>query len=219
MSSSFPAARFPTLPLSKEKAATANIAAGDDVLAKEATDEALLTQISHGDSEALAILFRRYARLVWSVARRILGNSEEADDLLQDVFLYLKRKASAFDSAKGPARSLIVHITYQRAISRRRYLTSRHFYSSEDLEDENARQVLAPAATLYDESLEAHFGREGLKKALNGLSTEQRETLQLYFFEGFSLEEIAARTGQSFGNVRHHYYRGLEKLRKQMPER
>jgi len=219
VSSSFPAARFPTLPLPKEKAATANIAAGDDVLAKEATDEALLTQISHGDSEALAILFRRYARLVWSVARRILGNSEEADDLLQDVFLYLKRKASAFDSAKGPARSLIVHITYQRAISRRRYLTSRHFYSSEDLEDENARQVLAPAATLYDESLEAHFGREGLKKALNGLSTEQRETLQLYFFEGFSLEEIAARTGQSFGNVRHHYYRGLEKLRKQMPER
>jgi len=219
MSSSFPAARFPTLPLSKEKAATANIAAGDDVLAKEATDEALLTQISHGDGEALAILFRRYARLVWSVARRILGNSEEADDLLQDVFLYLKRKASAFDSAKGPARSLIVHITYQRAISRRRYLTSRHFYSSEDLEDENARQVLAPAATLYDESLEAHFGREGLKKALNGLSAEQQETLQLYFFEGFSLEEIAARTGQSFGNVRHHYYRGLEKLRKQMPER
>ena len=219
MSSSFPAARFPTLPLSTEKAATANIAAGDDVLAKEATDEALLTQISHGDSEALAILFRRYARLVWSVARRILGNSEEADDLLQDVFLYLKRKASAFNSAKGPARSLIVHITYQRAISRRRYLTSRHFYSSEDLEDENARQVLAPAATLYDESLEAHFGREGLKKALNGLSAEQQETLQLYFFEGFSLEEIAARTGQSFGNVRHHYYRGLEKLRKQMPER
>jgi len=219
VSSSFPAARFPTLPLSKEKAATANIAAGDDVLAKEATDEALLTQISHGDGEALAILFRRYARLVWSVARRILGNSEEADDLLQDVFLYLKRKASAFDSAKGPARSLIVHITYQRAISRRRYLTSRHFYSSEDLEDENARQVLAPAATLYDESLEAHFGREGLKKALNGLSAEQQETLQLYFFEGFSLEEIAVRTGQSFGNVRHHYYRGLEKLRKQMPER
>jgi RNA polymerase sigma-70 factor, ECF subfamily len=171
------------------------------------------------DQEALGSLFRRYARLVWSVGRRILRNNEEADDLVQDVFLFLRRKASAFDSCKGSARSLIVHITYQRAISRRRYLTSRHFYSSKDLGEENDGGMPAPATPLYDESVEAHLGREGLKRALAELSADQRETLRLYFFEGFSLEEVAAHMGQSPGNVRHYYYRGLDKLRRQMPRK
>jgi RNA polymerase sigma-70 factor (ECF subfamily) len=217
--SSFPAARFPALPLGKHREPTETFPEKAITPGEEPSDETLIARICANDAEALGLLFSRYARLVWSVGRRILRNNEEADDLLQDVFLFLRRKASAFDSSKGTPRSLIVHMTYQRAFSRRRYLTSRHFYSSQELEENTAGHIPAPAEPLYDQCLEAHLGKEGLRKALADLSADQRETLRLYFFQGYSLEEIAVRLGQSYGNVKHYYYRGLEKLRRQMPRR
>jgi RNA polymerase sigma-70 factor (ECF subfamily) len=220
MSSSFPAARFPALPLRKDREAADPAYIKDTVAPnEELSDESLIGRICANDSEALGLLFRRYARLVWTVGRRILRNNEEADDLLQDVFLFVRRKASAFDSSKGTIRSFLVHITYQLAIARRRYLARRYFYSSRDIEEDASGHIAAPPTVLYDESLEAHLGKEGLQKALADLSAEQRETLRLYFFEGYSLEEIAAHVGQSHDNVRHYYYRGLEKLRRQMPKR
>jgi RNA polymerase sigma-70 factor, ECF subfamily len=220
MSSSVPAARFPALPLNKKKEATGPLYKELVVpSAEEPSDETLIARIRADDNEALGLLFRRYARLVWSVGRRILRNNEEADDLLQDVFLFVQRKAAAFESSKGTIRSFIVHITYQRAISRRRYLACRHFYSSKDIGEYTVNRIPAPRELLYDESLEAHLGRDGLQRGLADLSAEQRETLRLYFFEGYSLEEIAAHIGQSNGNVRHYYYRGLEKLRRQMPKK
>jgi RNA polymerase sigma-70 factor, ECF subfamily len=218
MSSSFPAARFPVLPIRKDREATDPLYKDTVAPNEELADDTLIARICADDPEALGLLFRRYARLVWSIGRRILGNNEEADDLLQDVFLFLRRKASAFDSAKGTARTLIVHITYQRAISRRRHLTSRHFYASKEFEEENPKHSPSQATPPYDESLEAHFGREGLQKALADLSPDQRETLRLHFFEGYSLEEIALHVGQSYENVRHYYYRGLGKLRRQIPK-
>jgi RNA polymerase sigma-70 factor (ECF subfamily) len=217
MSSSFPTSRFPALPISREKADSRPVVDTTQQTPKELTDETVLAQISAGDQEALAILFRRYARLVWSVAERIVRNKAEADDLLQDVFLLIQRRASVFDSSKGTARSLIVHMTYQRALSRRRYLNARHFQSSIEAE-ENAASIAAPAAHFYDESIEAHFGRERLREALEGLSEVQRETLRLYFFEGYSFIEIGECLGQSAGNVKHHYYRGLERLRRHLPK-
>jgi RNA polymerase sigma-70 factor, ECF subfamily len=218
MSSSFPAARFTGLPLSKEKKAETLVVANDGrQVPLEVTDDSLLAQISAGDQEALAILFRRYARLVWSVAERIVRNKAEADDLLQDVFLLIQRRASVFDSSKGTARSLIVHMTYQRALSRRRYLNARHCQAPKESQ-EKAMNIAAPAARFYDESIEAHFGRERLRAALYEMSEDQRETLRLYFFEGYNLEEIAQQLGQSAGNVKHHYYRGLDRLRRQLPQ-
>ena len=67
-----------------------------------------------------------------------------------------------------------------------------------------------------DYSAEAVFGRNGLEKVLDSLSADQRETLRLHFFEGYTLAEISAKLNQPVGNVRHHYYRGLDRLRKQM---
>jgi RNA polymerase sigma-70 factor (ECF subfamily) len=217
VSSSFSATRFPALPLSREKADTLPVVADRSETPTEVSDESLLLQISTGDREALAILFRRYARLVWSVAERIVRNKAEADDLLQDVFLLIERRASVFDSSKGTARSLIVHMTYQRAISRRRYLNARHCQAPIEAE-ERAANVAAPAAPLYHQSIEAHFGREPLRKALEEMSEDQRETLRLYFFEGYTLGEIAVQLGQTAGNVKHHYYRALDKLRRHAPK-
>jgi RNA polymerase sigma-70 factor (ECF subfamily) len=218
MSSSFPTARFPTFPLPHEKAVASVVVDDRNQTPTEVCDESLLARIATGDQEALAILFRRYARMVWSIAKRILRNASEADDLVQDVFLLIHRRASVFDSSKGTARSLIALMTYQRAFTRRRYLNARHCQAPIEAA-ERAAYAAAPPAPLYDQSIEAHFGRKGLRQALGEMSEDQRETLRLYFFEGYTLGEIAVQLGQSAGNVKHHYYRGLDRLRRHMPER
>jgi RNA polymerase sigma-70 factor (ECF subfamily) len=207
MSSPFTAASLPLLSLARETEPSGEIYQKPPCREVALPDETLLTQISIGDQEALAILFRRDSRLVWSVAERIVRNKAEADDLLQEVFLPIQRRASVFDSSKGTAKSLIVHVTYQRALSRRRYLNARHNQVPSEAEERTA--IAAPAIPFYDESLEARFGRERLRQALGEMSEDQRETLRLFFFEGYTLQEIAGQLGQSIGQVKHHYYRGL----------
>jgi RNA polymerase sigma-70 factor, ECF subfamily len=179
------------------------------------SDEALLEQASQGGREALAQLFRRHARTVRNVAYRILRNEAEADDLVQDVFLFLFRKAALFNPSRGRALSWIVQVTYHRAFDRRRQLITRHFYASLPIE-EGALKVPDPGAETpcSEWTLEAVWGRESAAKLRELFSPSQLATIELYFFEGYTLEEIAERLGQTLGNVRHHYYRGLEKLRK-----
>jgi len=217
VSSSFPAARFPSLALRREQE-TAVEREQANPPAEEPADEALIARICNDDNEALALLFRRYARMVWSIAERILRNEAEADDLVQDVFLLISRRAPVFDSSKGTARSLIALMTYQRSFTRRRYLNARHCQAPLSAE-ERAANAAAPAERLYDQSIEAHFGRERLRKALEEMSEDQRETLRLYFFEGYTLGEIAVQLDQSAGNVKHHLYRGLDKLRRNVPQK
>ena len=102
----------------------------------EVADEHLLEQVSRGGREALGVLFRRHARSVRNVAQRILRDEAEADDLLQDVFLFIFRKAALFDPSKGSARSWIFQVAYHRAFNRRQYLTTRHFYNAMELDEE-----------------------------------------------------------------------------------
>jgi RNA polymerase sigma-70 factor (ECF subfamily) len=179
------------------------------------SDESLLTQICIGDREALAALFERYGRLTRSVAARILRDAGEAEDLVQELFLYIQRKCGVFDSSKSTARSWIVRMAYHRALDRRRYLKSREFYAQPYFPAKGAQAVGKPT-TESDYSAETVFGRNGLDKIVDTFSADQRETLLLYFFEGYSLVEISEKLGQPLGNVRHHYYRALDKLRKEM---
>jgi len=180
------------------------------------SDEALMASICDGDKEALACLFRRYARIVRGVAYRVLRDASESDDLLQDIFLLIHRLCKTFDSSKGPARFWILQMTYRRAISRRRYLTSRHFYTRLDLDDATERAAHFGARNgRHEDSIDRLMGQEALQKTFEDLSENQRQTLRLYFFEGYTVDEIAAKLGQTTGNISHHYYRGLEKLRKQ----
>lgn len=178
-------------------------------------DEILLTRIAGGDPEALACLFQRYARVVQGIAARILRDHAEAEDLVQDLFLFIRRKCAIFDSSRSSPSSWIVQMAYQRAIERRRRLAARHFYDHQDLQSIPSETVGIPT-TEDDYSPEAVFGRNGFNKVLSALSEDQRETLRLYFFEGYTLAEISIKLAQPVGTVRHHYYRGLDKLRRQM---
>jgi RNA polymerase sigma-70 factor, ECF subfamily len=183
------------------------------------SDETLLSFVQVGVRAALACLFRRHASRIRNVGRKILRDDEEADDLVQEVFLYIHRKSTLFDSSKGSARSWIVQVAYTQAFLRRRHLKSRGFYvagsADKSLEDEPRTNMGAD----YDQTVEGLFGRNGWRRVLEELTEEQRETLRLHFFEGYTFSEIAEKLGQSYANVRNHNYRGLEKLRKHLTER
>ena len=173
----------------------------------EGSDEDLLLQIGNGQKEALSALFQRHAQTIYHVARRILKDDGEAEDIVQDLFLFIFRKARSYDAAKSPARSWIIQMAYHRAIDRRRYLAFRHHYSAEELEE--SRLIGARGQISIDELA----ARNLLNSLREDLSSDQLQTLELHFFEGYSFREIAEKTGQTFGNVRNQYYRGLERLR------
>lgn len=208
--------RLPNLRLPKESDKTGILSpqASDNAVVSE---EALMSLICQGDREALASLFRRYARVVRGVAYRVLRDPSEADDLLQDIFLLVHRLCGTFDSSKGSVRFWILQMTYRRAISRRRYLTSRHFYTRVDLEQAENQLGDEPAKSGHHDSIDGRLERrQAWESWLAELSESQRQTLHLFFFEGHTFEEIAAKLGQTIGNARNHYYRGLDKLRKQI---
>jgi RNA polymerase sigma-70 factor, ECF subfamily len=177
------------------------------------SDEALIAEVCLGGREALAILFRRYARVVRGVARRVLKDKAEADDLVQDVFLLIHRLCKAFDSSKGSAQFWIVQMTYRRAISRRRYLNSRHFYTQVEL-DERSFELGETRCGHSGDPVDSILAELDLQKGFGTLSEDQQKTLRLHFIEGYTLDEIANMLGQTKGNVRHHSFRGLERLRK-----
>jgi len=180
----------------------------------ELCDETLITRVRDGDHDALSMLFRRYAQLVYQVGQRIIRDKTEAEDLVQEVFLYIHRKSALFDSAKGSARSWIVQVAYTQAFLRRRELKSHGFYLS-GITDKTAEcRQQYDKGPHYDHTVEGLFGRNAWKAIIESLTEDQRETLRLHFFEGYTFAEIAEKMGQSFANVRNHHYRGLEKLRK-----
>jgi RNA polymerase sigma-70 factor (ECF subfamily) len=130
----------------------------------------------------------------------------------------VNRLCGNFDGSKGSARFWILQMTYRRAISRRRYLTSRHFYTRLDLDQaENQLGDLPTTPGRHENSMEVALDRrEALRSWCDELSESQQQTLHLFFFEGYTFDEIAAKLGQTVGNARNHYYRGLDKLRKQI---
>jgi len=210
----------PNVSLAPENAVS-EISVRDAGRTSEFSDDRLMERLREGSKEALASLFRKHARAVRSVAYRILRNEAEADDLVQEVFLFIFRKAALFDSSQGAARSWIFQVAYHRAFDRRRYLHSRHFYTSQDLE-EASRRSADPRGELrfHEVSMEGILGKQLAARFNARLTPEQQETIRLFFFEGYALKEIAQLTGRSLVNVRQHYYRGLARLRKYiLPEK
>jgi RNA polymerase sigma-70 factor, ECF subfamily len=217
-STSLSAPRFPRLSAAGKVVVTANVAGDGLLISAEVSDEDLLKSVGTGEHESLALLFRRYARMVYALGRRILRDGEEAEDLVQEVFLYIHRKSNLFDGAKSSARSWIFQIVYTQAFLRRRQLKAHGFYSSGIADRSLESDPGTRSGAQYDQTVEGLFGRHGWRKILDTLTQDQRETLKLHFFEGYTFEEIAEKLGQSYANVRNHHYRGLEKLRKHLSE-
>jgi len=184
----------------------------------ELSDEVLLVKVCLGDRDALALLFRRYAHLVRNVGQRVLRDKAEADDLVQEAFLYIHRKSSLFNSSKGSASSWIIQVAYTQALLRRRRLKGQGFYLSGITDKADESSHTNDKGADYDSTVEGLFGRNGWKEIVEDLTPDQRETFRLHFFEGYTFTEIAEKLGQSYANVRNHHYRGLEKLRSHVTE-
>ena len=212
--SSFPATRFPALPLSKEKGAGDTVYKDRRASSEEPSDEVLLAKICSNDKEALGLLFRRYARLVYSIGKRILRDAAEAEDFVQELFLHLFRKAHLYDSSKGAARGWIVQTSYYQALHRRAHLSTRPHYGSAELDETEAGDITAAPIAGYDRSGEGLFGRGRWRELIECLTEDQWETLRLHFYEGYTFEEIGRIRNLTVGSVRHHFYRGLDRLRR-----
>jgi RNA polymerase sigma-70 factor (ECF subfamily) len=171
--------------------------------ASNGSDENLLSEAASGSRDAIGQLFHRHGSTVLNVAQRILRDESEAADLRQEVFLYLFQRAKLYDPRKSSAVSWIMQITYHRAFDRRRFLTARQHYKVEELDEQRTESF---ASHLSTNQLD---GKRVLQRLKEQLTREQHETLELHLFQGYTFQEIAARSGQTVGNVRHYYYRGL----------
>ena len=182
-------------------------------LLQETRDRELMKSLQEGDHDALASLFDRYYRLILSVALKILRDPAEAEDVMQEVFLEIYTKAKQFDPAKGSVTTWLLQYAYHRSLSRRQSLSLRNEqHIGDEVYNLNIAVSDSAGLTPYDCAYD-------LRKALLTITAKQRETIELACFQGLSLAEIAERQQDSIGNVRHHYYRGIKKLREYILER
>jgi RNA polymerase sigma-70 factor (ECF subfamily) len=173
------------------------------------SDEELMACLREGQSDALAVLFDRYQKLVLSIALKIVRDPGEAEDVTQTVFLDVYRAVAQFDPSKGNTKVWLMQYAYHRAINRRQHLQGREFYKSAELEELETRPV-EPHATFGLSSPET---KELVRQSMDALSDTQKAVIKMACYEGLSMREIADRTGDSFVKVRHDYYRGLRRLR------
>jgi RNA polymerase sigma-70 factor (ECF subfamily) len=173
-------------------------------------DDALMVRVQAGDESALGRLLERHARLVLGIGYRILRDTGEAQELVQDVFLHAYRKCQLFDPQRGSFRGWLIRITCRRALDRREYLNLHRFYDDRNLED---FVDVFQATTNLEYQTQLSQSEEALQLAFKDLSEKQRTTLELYFFEGYTLREISERMNESLSNVRHYYYRALDRLK------
>jgi RNA polymerase sigma-70 factor (ECF subfamily) len=172
-------------------------------------DHEVMARLRAGAPDALTVLFDRYHRLVYGIALRIVRDAGEAEDVTQTVFLDIYRAAAQFDPSKGSTKVWLLQYAYHRAISRKRYLNVRNFYDWAEVEA--AAEVPLRAGSVA--SLSGADLSDLVRKGLASLNEPQRTVIEWASFEGLTLREIAEKRGETLVNVRHHYYRGLRKLR------
>ncbi len=169
-------------------------------------DQNLIRRVVGGDEAALAILYDRYAGIVYSVVSRVLNDVGAAEEVLQDIFYQLWRTASNFDAERGTLAGWLLVMARNRAIDRLR----RRRKGEEDALQEN----LIPFAL----NLESTVAREELmgkvKAALGALPGPQREALELAYFEGLTHTEIAERTREPLGTIKTRLRSALQALKK-----
>jgi RNA polymerase sigma-70 factor (ECF subfamily) len=180
---------------------------------RDTSDAELLRAVARGDEAALASIYDRYASILLGLLLRILRSRPEAEDVLQEVFLQVWRRAKDFDESRGRAFTWLVTLARSRAIDRLRALDSR---------DRTATAAAAePSEQIGDASADALRAEQGeiVRGALAQLSEEQRTTLLLAYEEGLTQTEIAARLSQPLGTVKTRTRAGLMKLRELLRDR
>ena len=174
------------------------------------SDERLAADLLAGEHDALAVLFDRYHRLVYSVAVRIVRDPGEAEEIVQTAFLDCYRALAKFDPQRGTLKVWLLQYAYHRALHRKQHLEANRFYKWVELDS----AVLESRISLgLDEALDR---AQLMDQLLSRVNTKRRKILELTYCEGLTAEEIAVRTKLSVNTVRHELYRALAVLRNEV---
>jgi RNA polymerase sigma-70 factor (ECF subfamily) len=175
-------------------------------------DRALVARIEGRDAGALATLYDRHAGRLLGLAQRILGDTGDAEEVLQEVFFHVWKAAATFDAARGPVLAWLLVATRSRAIDRLRSRRSAGRAATRPLDD-------APELASREDVEGGAASREWetqCRSTIGQLPEDQRRALELAYFEGLTHQEIAERTGTPLGTVKTRVRLGLMKLRELM---
>lgn len=175
-------------------------------------DRALVARIERRDADALAALYDRYGARLLGLAARILGDTGEAEEVLQEVFLYVWRSAASFDGGRGSVLAWLIVATRSRSIDRLRARRPAAVGAFARLED-------APEAAAADDVEAASADRQWealCRSVLAELPGEQRRALEMAYFGGLTHNEISEQTGTPLGTVKTRIRLGLMKLRERV---
>jgi RNA polymerase sigma-70 factor, ECF subfamily len=173
-----------------------------------AADHAALERMARGDHDALAELYDRHARLVYSLALRIVRDQGDAEDVAQEVFSQAWRQAARYESRRGNVIAWLLNLTRSRAIDRLRGRKSRPEAASDSLALE-----MPDLAQPIDERLALSGRAAQIRAAVEELSVLQRLAIELAFYEGLTHVEIAERLELPLGTVKTRIRQGLLKLK------
>ena len=168
--------------------------------------QAILNRIAAGDAAAVEDCLNAYGGLVWSLARRMMRNSDDAEDVVQEIFVDIWKNADRFDPSQASETTFIAMIARRRIIDRIRYSARR--ISPDSLDD-----ILTEPGTRADRDMQVSVEAREAAKALDELRPEQRQVLQLSIVHGLSHQEISEATGMPLGTVKTHARRGLVQAR------
>ena len=167
-------------------------------------DAILLGRVTRGDEAAMAALYDRYSRVVYSVALRVLRDASAAEDILQEIFMQIWRQPESFVSARGSLAGWLAVVARNRSID-----VLRRKKPTEQVED----VALATPGNLAEEG-ERNIMMQRAKIVIAQLPPEQRKTLEMAFFDGLTHSEIAEMTGDPLGTVKTRIRSALLVLRK-----
>jgi RNA polymerase sigma-70 factor (ECF subfamily) len=171
-------------------------------------DASLAHRIRSGDREALGELYDRYASVALATALRVVGDRDQAEDVVHDAFVAVWRKIDRYDAARGSLRSWLLTVVRNRAIDRIR--TSR---PSLDVADADAQSLLRSGPNPTWEEAVRRLSAADVRAALEALPEEQRTAIELAYFGGHTYREIASITGVPQGTANGRLRLALAKLR------
>lgn len=167
---------------------------------------AILQRIANGDKNAVEDCLNKYGGLVWSIARKMLRNTDEAEDAVQEIFVDIWKNASRFDETKASETTFIAMIARRRLIDKIRHSARR--ISADSLDD-----VLSEPFTRSDKAMQMGLEAEQAAEAMRNLRPEQQQVLKLSIVGGMSHQEISDATGMPLGTVKTHARRGILQVR------
>jgi len=173
----------------------------------QVSDVELLHAVARGDEVALACLYDGYRVILFGLLVRILNSREEAEDVLQEVFLQVWKRASDFDEARGRPFTWLVTLARSRAIDRLRSLGSR-----ERVAQNAAREIIEETSDVIEDAIRAEEAKV-VRQALQEIPEEQRRVLELAYFEGLTQSEVARRLETPLGTIKTRMRSGMIKLR------